>query len=139
MIDKDFNNLITSLKEAGQIKARRLAPGRRCELNPLDVNALREKLNKSQTQIARMIGVSASTLQNGSRADANRMAPQRPFCKSQRKIPRHSWRPLVHSPHPSNSRMQAKEDAAFAAPLRHAGFRVGRWRQQRLDGLGRSW
>ncbi|MCI0494720.1 helix-turn-helix domain-containing protein [candidate division KSB1 bacterium] len=63
MNDKDFNNLVESIKEAGQIKAGKLQPSRRFEFSPLDIKAIREKLKKSQFEFALMIGVSISTLQ----------------------------------------------------------------------------
>jgi putative transcriptional regulator len=64
MNEKDFNNLVENIQEAGKIKAGKLSPSRRFEFSPLDVKAIREKLHKSQAEFARMIGVSVSTLQN---------------------------------------------------------------------------
>jgi DNA-binding transcriptional regulator YiaG len=41
-----------------------MEPSRITEFAPLDVRAIREGLGKSQSEFARMIGVSLSTLQN---------------------------------------------------------------------------
>jgi len=59
-----FNELIASIKEAGKIHRGELPPSREFTFKSEDVRAIREKLKKSQSQFARMIGVSVSTLQN---------------------------------------------------------------------------
>ena len=64
MNDKDFANLVESIKQAGQIKQGKLAPGRVFEFSPLDIKAIREQFHKSQQEFAYMIGVSVGTLQN---------------------------------------------------------------------------
>ncbi len=64
MNEKDFANLVESIKQAGEIKRGQREPGRVFEFRPLDVKAIRAKLGKSQSEFARMIGVSLATLQN---------------------------------------------------------------------------
>jgi len=64
MKEHDFNNLVKSIKQAGKIKRGHLKPGRTFEFNPMDIKAIRKKLQKSQSEFALMIGVSVSTLQN---------------------------------------------------------------------------
>ena len=64
MKKKDFDNLVESIQEAGKIKAGELPASRRFELSPFDIKTVREKLHKSQSEFALMIGVSVSTLQN---------------------------------------------------------------------------
>jgi len=59
-----FNELVTSIKEAGRIHRGEIRPSREFTFDPEDVRGIREKLHKSQSQFARMIGVSVSTLQN---------------------------------------------------------------------------
>jgi putative transcriptional regulator len=61
---KDFERLVTSVKQAGAVRRGRLKPGRVTEFHPDDVRATRQKLGKSQEQFALMIGVSVATLQN---------------------------------------------------------------------------
>jgi len=75
MNERDFANLVESIKQAGQIKRGHLQPGRVFEFSPLDVKEIRKKLHKSQREFALMIGVSLSTLQNW---EQGRRKPQGP-------------------------------------------------------------
>jgi putative transcriptional regulator len=59
-----FSDLVASIKEAGQIHRGEIPASREFTFEPQDVRAIREKLHKSQSQFAQMIGVSISTLQN---------------------------------------------------------------------------
>ncbi len=59
-----FDDLLQSVQEAGAIMRGEIVPNRVFDFTPLDVKALREKLNKSQHEFALMIGVSTSTLQD---------------------------------------------------------------------------
>jgi hypothetical protein len=45
MNEKDFANLVGSIKQAGQIKRGELAPGRIFEFSPLDITRLWPFLN----------------------------------------------------------------------------------------------
>ncbi len=64
MKNEDFEKLVASVKEAGEIKSGRRKPGRIYEINPPEIKSVREKLNVSQNEFALMIGVSVRTLQN---------------------------------------------------------------------------
>ncbi len=64
MNSENFNNLVESIKQAGEIKRGKLKPTRIFNFDPLDIKKMREKLHKSQSEFALMIGVSVSTLQN---------------------------------------------------------------------------
>jgi putative transcriptional regulator len=64
MRKQDFENLVESVRQAGRIRRGEAAPSRVAEFAPLDVKAVRRRLGKSQSEFARMIGVSVSTLQN---------------------------------------------------------------------------
>lgn len=81
MNDSDFEKLITSVKEAGQIKRGELEPARKFEVNAEDVKAIRTKLNKSQSEFALMIGVSVSTLQNWEQGRRRPEGPARALLK----------------------------------------------------------
>jgi len=59
-----FDELIESIKEAGQIHRGEIQASREFVFDAQDVRAIRAKLHKSQSEFARMIGVSVSTLQN---------------------------------------------------------------------------
>jgi putative transcriptional regulator len=64
MNEKDFNSLSRSLKQAGKIRRGKMKASRTTNFNPADVRAIRNKLGKSQSEFALMIGVSIATLQN---------------------------------------------------------------------------
>ena len=64
MNEQDFNDLVTRIKQAGEIKRGVREPSRKFEFAPLDIKAIRHKLDKSQSEFALMIGVSVATLQN---------------------------------------------------------------------------
>jgi hypothetical protein len=44
MNEKDFNNLVESIKKAGKMKRGELPPSRRFEFSLLDIKTIREKL-----------------------------------------------------------------------------------------------
>jgi putative transcriptional regulator len=64
MKKKDFENLVESVRQAGRIRRGEAEPSRVTEFAPVDVKSIRLRLSKSQSEFARMIGVSVSTLQN---------------------------------------------------------------------------
>ena len=70
-----FDELVQSVREAGAIRRGEKAASRRFVFEAADVRAIREKLNKSQTEFAQMIGVTVSTLQNW---EQGRREPQGP-------------------------------------------------------------
>jgi putative transcriptional regulator len=64
MKKEQFEKLVASVKEAGEIKAGRRRPSRVYEIKPPGIKNVREKLHVSQSEFALMIGVSVRTLQN---------------------------------------------------------------------------
>ena len=64
MRKQDFENLVESVRQAGRIRRGEMKPSRVTEFTPVDVKAIRQRLGKSQSEFARMIGVSVATLQN---------------------------------------------------------------------------
>ncbi len=64
MKEQDFNKLVESIKEAGEIKNGIVKPSRVFRHKKPDIKAIRKRLNVSQNEFATMIGVSKSTLQN---------------------------------------------------------------------------
>ena len=81
MNDNDFDSLVESIKQAGQIKKGKLKPSRIFEFNPLDIKMIRRKLHKSQNEFALMIGVSISTLQNWEQGRRRPEGPARALLK----------------------------------------------------------
>jgi putative transcriptional regulator len=61
---KDFESLVTSVKQAGKIRRKEMPAARVFVFRPADIKAIRSRLKKSQSEFALLIGVSVSTLQN---------------------------------------------------------------------------
>lgn len=70
-----FDDLVQSLKEAGNIRGGRVQPSRRFAVTPPDVKAAREHMGMSQNEFARLMRVSVRTLQNW---EQHRRAPTGP-------------------------------------------------------------
>lgn len=64
MKSTDFNELIDSIQEAGEIRRGKKKASRIFEFRPEDIKKIRKNLGKSQTEFALMIGVSVATLRN---------------------------------------------------------------------------
>jgi len=64
MKDTAFEELLTSVRQAGRIRRGTLKPSRVTAFRPADVRAVRVKLGTSQSEFALMIGVSVATLRN---------------------------------------------------------------------------
>ena len=64
MKDRAFQELLTSIRQAGRIRRGTLKAGGVTTFRPADVKSVREKLKASQTEFALMIGVSVATLRN---------------------------------------------------------------------------
>jgi putative transcriptional regulator len=84
----DFDRLVTSVKQAGQIKQGRLRASRVTKFDPADVKAIRARLKKSQSEFAAMIGVSVSTLQNWEQGRRVPEGPARALLKVAAEKPR---------------------------------------------------
>ena len=59
-----FQELVTSIRQAGQIRRGTQKPARLTTFRPADVKSVRRKLEASQAEFALMIGVSVATLRN---------------------------------------------------------------------------
>jgi putative transcriptional regulator len=81
MKKQDFDELVTSVRQAGRIRRGEMAPGRVTEFPPVDIKAIRQRLGKSQTEFAHMIGVSVSTLQNWEQGRRRPEGPARALLK----------------------------------------------------------
>jgi putative transcriptional regulator len=64
MKETDFDQLVTSIRQAGKIRRGEAKPSRVTQFRAVDVKMIRQRLGRSQTEFARMIGVSVATLQN---------------------------------------------------------------------------
>jgi len=59
-----FEDLSKSIKEAAKIRKGRVKASRVYKYNAVDIRKLRKSVKVSQSQFARMIGVSVDTVQN---------------------------------------------------------------------------
>jgi putative transcriptional regulator len=64
MKKQDFENLVESVRQVGRTRRGEAKASRVTAFAPVDVKAVRLRLGKSQSEFARMIGVSISTIQN---------------------------------------------------------------------------
>jgi putative transcriptional regulator len=64
MKQEAFDELLASVRQAGNIRRGKLKPSRVTKFKPADVKAIRGKLGQSQVEFAGMIGVSIATLRN---------------------------------------------------------------------------
>lgn len=64
MKDELFNELVGSIKEAGQIIRGEKKPSRVITMEVPDVKHIRMKLNLSQNKFAALLGINAGTLRN---------------------------------------------------------------------------
>jgi putative transcriptional regulator len=75
MKQEAFDELVGSIRQAGRIRRGKARPSRRFTYRAADVAAIRDRLGKSQSEFALMIGVSVATLQNW---EQGRRAPNGP-------------------------------------------------------------
>ena len=78
---KEFDKLVKSVKQAGRIRRGKSSASRVFKFRPADVKAIREGLEKSQSEFALMIGVSVSTLQNWEQGRRQPEGPARALLK----------------------------------------------------------
>jgi putative transcriptional regulator len=78
---KDFDKLVKSVKQAGRIRRDEAKPSRAFDFLPADIKTIRQRLGKSQSEFALMIGVSVSTLQNWEQGRRRPEGPARALLK----------------------------------------------------------
>ena len=88
MRQRDFAQLVESVKQAGKIRRGRAKAGRMIDIKPADVRAIRRKLGRSQSEFALMIGVSVATLQNWEQGRRSPVGPARALLKVAASNPR---------------------------------------------------
>lgn len=87
MKEKDFNDLVTSIKQAGKIRRGQRRASRTFTFRPADIKSIRLNLGKSQSEFALMIGVSVATLQNWEQGRRVPEGPARALLKVAAKNP----------------------------------------------------
>jgi putative transcriptional regulator len=81
MRNDEFNELVKSVRQAGKIRRGETSPSREFVYKPADIKAIRDKLGKSQSEFALMIGVSVATLQNWEQGRRSPRGPARALLK----------------------------------------------------------
>ena len=81
MKQRAFDELLTSVRQAGAIRRGKMRPGRVTRFATKDIKAIRRRLGKSQSEFALMIGVSVSTLQNWEQGRRRPEGPARALLK----------------------------------------------------------
>ena len=87
MDQPDFEELTKSIKQAGEIRRGERRPSRRFEFKPVDIKAIRHRLELSQSQFALLIGVSKATLQNWEQGRRSPEGPARALLRVVEKKP----------------------------------------------------
>jgi len=88
MKNEHFEKLVSSIREAGEIKSGKKKPSRIYEVNPPEIKNIRKKLNVSQNEFAMMIGVSVRTLQNWEQGRRNPDGPAKALLQIASKNPK---------------------------------------------------
>ena len=70
-----FEELLKSVREGGAILRGQKKPSRRFEIGPSGILAIHERTSLSQSEFARLIGVSVKTLQNWEQSRRRSGAP----------------------------------------------------------------
>ncbi len=81
MRERDFRDLVKSVRQAGRIRRGRMKPSRVHTIEPADIKAIRIKLDQSQSEFALMIGVSVATLRNWEQGRRTPEGPARALLK----------------------------------------------------------
>lgn len=89
-----FNELVTSLKEAGKIRRGKVKAARRRILESVNVQAVREKMGLSQSAFALLIGVSVRTIQNWEQGRRQPQGPALALLNVFKNDPQHAVRAL---------------------------------------------
>jgi len=85
--NRDFDRLVTSVRQAGKIRRGQARPTRVLEVKPADVKSVRVGLGLSQSEFAMMIGVRVATLQNWEQGRRRPEGPARALLKIAAKNP----------------------------------------------------
>ena len=83
-----FDQLVESIKQAGQIERGELKPAREFNFTPADIKEIRSRMNKSPAEFALMIGAKVSTLQNWEQGRRLPEGPARALLKIAAEKPR---------------------------------------------------
>ena len=87
MNDNEFDELCTSIREAGEIKKGLKEPSRTFEYSEPDAKSIRTRLGISQSRFAAIMGVSVRTLQNWEQGRRNPEGPAKALLRIVDRVP----------------------------------------------------
>ena len=91
----DFDKMIESVQQAGEIAAGRRRPTRTFKVAPTDIKALRTQTRLSQPDFAALLGVEVSTLRNWEQGRREPTGPAKALLRAIRNDPKNVLRALA--------------------------------------------
>lgn len=88
MNDEMFNELLESVKQAGDVKKGKRKPSRYTLIEEPDVAAIREKYNMTQQEFSSLLGISVGTLRNWEQGRRKPQGPAKVLLKIAEKRPK---------------------------------------------------
>jgi putative transcriptional regulator len=88
MNEEMFNELLESVKQAGEIRKGKRKPSRYTIIEEPDVPAIREKYKMTQQEFAALLGISVGTLRNWEQGRRKPQGPARVLLKIAEKRPK---------------------------------------------------
>jgi len=88
MNDEMFNELLESVKQAGEIRKGKRIPSRYSVIEEPDVAAIREKYDMTQKEFSSLLGISVGTLRNWEQGRRKPQGPAKVLLKIAEKRPR---------------------------------------------------
>ncbi|MCG2588784.1 NadS family protein [Rhodohalobacter sulfatireducens] len=88
MNDEMFNELLESVKQAGEIRKGKRKPSRYATIEEPDVVAIREKYDMTQQEFSSLLGISVGTLRNWEQGRRKPQGPAKVLLKIAEKRPK---------------------------------------------------
>ncbi|MDZ7718902.1 MAG: NadS family protein [Balneolaceae bacterium] len=88
MNDEMFNELLESVKQAGDIRKSKRKPSRHTVIEEPDVAAIREKYDMTQKEFSMLLGISVGTLRNWEQGRRKPQGPAKVLLKIAEKRPK---------------------------------------------------
>lgn len=83
-----FDELLESVKQAGDIRKDKTKPSRYTKIEEPDVSAIRDKYNMTQQEFAALLGISVATLRNWEQGRRKPQGPAKVLLKIAEKRPK---------------------------------------------------
>ncbi len=96
MKEELFNELLESVRQAGQIRKGQSKASRHTVIEEPDVHAIREKYKMSQQEFSSLLGISVATLRNWEQGRRKPQGPARVLLKIAEKNPKAILHSLSH-------------------------------------------